>query len=166
MNRSLLISISLLIFLIGISCASATDLNLNDATLSSGLGGGGDSHFYTANVSPQYLGNVSPQYLGNVSPQYLGNVSPQYLGNVSPQYLGNVSPQYFERPSIVSDVKDLGIKENETPQQLGKDYNSRHQHAVAFYTQSIVQTSHEDPIVQLSAVLGSGLGGGGEEHYY
>ena len=150
MNRSLLISISLLIFLIGISCASATDLNLNDATLSSGLGGGGDSHFYTANVSPQYLGNVSPQY----------------LGNVSPQYLGNVSPQYFERPSIVSDVKDLGIKENETPQQLGKDYNSRHQHAVAFYTQSIVQTSHEDPIVQLSAVLGSGLGGGGEEHYY
>ena len=142
MNRSLLISISLLIFLIGISCASATDLNLNDATLSSGLGGGGDSHFYTANVSPQYLGNVSPQYLGNVS------------------------PQYFERPSIVSDVKDLGIKENETPQQLGKDHNSRHQHAVAFYTQSIVQTSHEDPIVQLPAVLGSGLGGGGEEHYY
>ena len=52
MNRILLISISLLIFIVGISCVSAADLDVNDTSIlaGSGLGGGGDNGpFYMAN---------------------------------------------------------------------------------------------------------------------
>ena len=46
MNKIRLISISLLLLVIGISCAVASDCNANDAPLGSGLGGGGNQNMY------------------------------------------------------------------------------------------------------------------------
>ena len=140
MNKFVIISISLLIFIIGAGCASAASLDVNDAPLGSALGGGGDNGpFYSASVSSQNLGTIPPQYLAD-------------------------DIRELERPQI-ADVNSLAADHNSRHPRGVVDSVLGTSHEDPILQVPVIGTSDEDSNVQ-TPVLGGGLGGGGEERYY
>lgn len=184
MNKNVfLISISLLIFIIGISCASAANLDTNDSTLSSGIGGGEPTPFYAASLSDSGLGDG-----GNNESFYLANDlnRPSIVKSQNPQYLGNLSPQWIskdlDRPSRLgyhgkrdprgNTGTELTYSKRTPRGNTGTSLRSddRRQRGI----KPILQCTESSGSGQIGAelissevpTLGGGLGGGGDEHYY